>query len=234
MTYEEMALVFGFPAKYDEKGNCIYKESPYGDKKEWCKYDKNNNMIYKKELDVYGEDYVIDEYIWKYDKNNNVIYEKSIYYDLDEISEEWYDYDKNGRLIHIKRTSTETVDEETWYKYDKYDNIIYSKTINTEYWYGYDENGNIVYYRECKTNNNDKFFVEDYEEWYIYNKHGKIIKEFHHDKNNDYYIKYNENGEMHKKWKNGDEEYYDKYGSLIKIKRISNKTEIRIPINIYY
>jgi YD repeat-containing protein len=268
MAYEEMAL--GFITKYDEEGNCIYKESACGNKKVWYKYDKNGNAIYRKELNAYDEQSTIDEYIWKYDKNNNIIYEKSIYYDLDEISEMYYSYDKNGRLIHIISTSSETVDEETWYKYDKYDNIIYSKTIdflfnqirigqfiydedaneiysrytniyinknekiNIEYWIGYDENGNIVY-RKCITNDNGKFSIKNnYEEYYIYDEYGCEIKEFHHDKNNDYYIKYNENGEMHKKWKNGDEEWYDKYGSLIKVKRIRNKTEIRIPVNIYY
>ncbi len=70
--------------------------------KEIKKYDKNNNIIYRK--------YINDnEYWYKYDENNNRIYFKN-----SNGSEFWYKYDENNR-IYLKKNN----DNEYWYKYDK-------------------------------------------------------------------------------------------------------------------
>ena len=56
--------------------------------------------------------------------------------------EEWYDYDKNGNLIHRKDSDG----YEEWCEYDKNGNLIHTKNSKGfETWYKYDKNGNLIH-----------------------------------------------------------------------------------------
>lgn len=83
------------------------------------KFDKNNNLIYKKDCNG-------NEWFYKYDKNNNKIYQK--YYNGDE----WFwKFDKNNNMTYKKDYSG----DEFFYKYDKNNNKIYKKDCNGDEWY---------------------------------------------------------------------------------------------------
>ncbi len=84
------------------------------------KYDKNNNIIYKKFPSNI-------EYKYKYDKNNNIINFKS-----SSGREYWYKYDEKNRITHYKNNKG----REHWYMYNNYGkkiNITKQKFDNIEF-----------------------------------------------------------------------------------------------------
>lgn len=103
--------------KYDKNNNIIYKKYPSGRECFWeYKYDKNNNIIYKKNAN--GR-----EWFYKYNKNSYLVYKKN--YDGREY---FYKYDKNNNMTYLKYPSGS---EWVWeYKYDKNSNILESITKN--------------------------------------------------------------------------------------------------------
>jgi len=80
------------------------------------KFDKNDNLIYKRYLNDY-------EYWWEYDENNN-----EIHFNSSKGSEYWKKYDKNNRIIYCKRHDGR---EDYYYKYDKLGRNIETITKNT-------------------------------------------------------------------------------------------------------
>ena len=79
------------------------------------KFDKNGNLIFKKDSDGFQRK-------WKYDKNNNLIYYKKY---SDGFQRKWK-YDKNNNLIYYKNSNGDW----TKWKYDKNNNLIYKKDSN--------------------------------------------------------------------------------------------------------
>ena len=67
------------------------------------KYDKNNNLVYKKNSNGLGKWQEYD------DKNNLIHFKNSAGY------EDWQEYDENNREIHFKDNSG----HEYWYEYNK-------------------------------------------------------------------------------------------------------------------
>ena len=74
-------------SEFDDNGNYIYREWEYG-YEVWYKYNDENNIIYRKDN--------ISE-IWYY--NNGLI--KQIRY-LRTGYSAFYEYDKNGKLVHMR------------------------------------------------------------------------------------------------------------------------------------
>ena len=100
---------------------------------------------------VFAEEYVLGK---KYYKNFPGTGNKWV--KLNSITNEaWYEYDKNGNLIHMKNSDG----YEDWYEYDKNGNKIYWKnSYGDEAWYEYDKNGNLIH---MKNSDGD-------EDWYEY------------------------------------------------------------------
>jgi len=86
--------------------------------KKWNKYDKNNNIIYSKNLDGFEQ--------W-YDYNENNIL---IYYKNSAGYEYWQNYDSNNDLIHYKNSNGYV----EWEKYDKDNNLIYYRNSKRIKW----------------------------------------------------------------------------------------------------
>ena len=81
----------------------------------------------------------MNETIVKTDDAGNIIYRRFGSYEC------WYEYDKNGNVIHTKNSDG----FEEWYKYDKNGNQIhYKDTEGCEEWYEYDCDGNIMNYKK--------------------------------------------------------------------------------------
>lgn len=84
-------------------------------------------------------EYSLDE-LKGYDKHGNLVYRK-----LSHDYEAWYEYDKNGNMVHHIETTGNTFREE-WFKYDTRGNMTYHKDSNGyEYWKRYDKHGRLVY-----------------------------------------------------------------------------------------
>ena len=88
-----------------------YDESGYETNTEIIRiYDKNNNLIYRK-------DGSSDGCWYKYDENNNLIYSEGTF------GEEWYEYDENNKEIYKKKSNG----DEKWYEWYKGNKIKISK-----------------------------------------------------------------------------------------------------------
>ena len=87
---------------YDSIGNRVHSKDT-NNKEKWYKYDSKGNNIYVKSNA--GSGY---EVFYEYDNFGNKIRKKT------KDSETWYEYDKNGYMIHSNGTN----ENEIWNKYD--------------------------------------------------------------------------------------------------------------------
>ena len=83
--------------EYDKNNNLIYFKNIFGFER-WYKYDENNNKIHYKNSNN-------EEYWIEYDKNNRRIH----YRDTSNI-EKWYEYNKNGDKIDITKEKLEYIE----------------------------------------------------------------------------------------------------------------------------
>ena len=150
-------------------------------------YDEHNRVIKKTQL---GTKTFIQIY-----ENSKHTYSK--YEDESSFKEEWYDFNKNGKIVHIK-------EHEELFECDKQGNRLHVKSIfEIEKWWKYNEHGKIIHYKDSSG--------KEYINVYDGNEH-KIILE---DKQGNRQIEeYDDDWDLiySKAW-NGDEcwkEYYDK------------------------
>lgn len=132
---------------YDTSGNCIWsKDNLKGEFEEWMQYNEKSQLIYRKLKSEY------DGYI----------------------SEEWYEYDYEGNVIHTT-TKEYNLDGDLLKEYESW-------CENT-----YDESGNLIWVE------NDRGFTKHYEYEYdedvnlvsmtllgvtsVYDRNGKVIRE---------------------------------------------------------
>lgn len=168
--------------KYDERGYTIHRCDSLGFD-ESSSYDKQG----KTQL---GTKIFIQNY-----ENSKHTYSK--YEDESSFKEEWYDFNKNGKIVHIK-------EHEELFECDKQGNRLHVKSIfEIEKWWKYNEHGKIIHYKDSSG--------KEYINVYDGNEH-KIILE---DKQGNRQIEeYDDDWDLiySKAW-NGDEcwkEYYDK------------------------
>ena len=162
-------------------------------------YNPDGKKVYYK---MAGFDETVDEIWYEYDRNGKLIHKK-----YSDGWEEWYEYDRNGNKIHEKYSNG----DETWYEYDRNGNKIHEKDSDGwEVWYEYDRNGNCIHKK-----------VSDGEDWwYEYDRNGKLI----HEKSSDGYewwAEYDRNGKrIYEKDFAGDETWhkYDRNGKRIHTK----------------
>ena len=163
-----------FSKKYNKNGDRIDLGIVY-------KYDKNNNLIYKRDKVLHSEEH------WTYNKNNKLVHYKNSYG-----TETFMTYDKNGNLIHSifmkKINDNDFRDKEEWWEYNENNKCIhyinsdkkerikeydtdlsyYKNSHGSEEWYKYDKNGNRIY-----TKSKSKTGVS--ESWNKYDEKNRVI-----------------------------------------------------------
>lgn len=176
-------------------------------------YDKNENILYIKDLDEFEENFYYNEL--------NLL----IHYTNSSGEDITYEYDKEKRLIRIKSLESELVNiyddgyyhtikhtsvnekeiYDTYIKYDDNNNCIYAHNIKTDFkfWKEYDENNNLISYR------NSDGIKEIYE--YDKTKHEILMKRISNNKEPyERFKKYDsENNIIELKDSNGNIEYYE-------------------------
>lgn len=220
--------------KYDERGNVIYRTTPFNCS-ETLTYDDNNNIIsieshnaklqywYDNNNNVIREitRYGI-EVLSKYDRNNNLISYTMIRDGKTTINSCNKTYDDNNNLLQIEYSDG----FKTQYQYDSNNKLIVKKRFDdrVEY-YTYDHNNNLL----THTLDNEKL-LESIE--YTYDERGNIIYKKTFDDYNDVinnsttteqFIEYNDNNDV----------IYEKK-IISKILPVSNKEASIIEETLYY
>ena len=158
------ALIIGLLPNPLHAGDKTYIEIEIDDETvgkwmEFCEhseYNPDGKKVYWKEA---ASDGTVTECWYEYDCNGKLIHKK-----YSDGWEEWYEYDRNGKLIHKKYSDG----WEKWYEYDRNGNRIYEKDCDgDETWYEYDRNGKCIY---------TKYFNGD-ETRYEYDTYGNMIRE---------------------------------------------------------
>lgn len=144
--------------QYDEKGNLVYAK--YSSGETWSQFNENGNLVYEKDeygnetYYEYNEDGLIcHEYtsngydaVYEYNEKNLLVH-KVLNYKTGEIGfarEEFYEYDKNNRLIHYLDAGF----SEYWNDYDYEKNTMVHRTADgIEYEVQFDSNMNVINYK---------------------------------------------------------------------------------------
>ena len=95
--------------EYDVNGNCTHYRDEQGCET-WYKYDENSNLLHRKEGDKEGDGI---EQFFDYDENDLRIHDKQTGGILNDDYEQWYEYDREGRLVYYRNSKG----EKRWYKY---------------------------------------------------------------------------------------------------------------------
>lgn len=118
-------------------------------------YNPDGKIIYWKDAALDG---TISEQWYEYDRNGNEIHKKD-----SDGNEEWHEYDRNGNCIYEKDSDG----DETWYKYDRNGNCIHIKDSDgKEWWHKYDRNGKRIHTK----------YSDGDEARYEYDKHGNMTR----------------------------------------------------------
>ena len=118
--------------KHDSNGRETYSKL-YDGKETWTEYDDEHNRIIKKTQ--LGTKTFIQNY-----ENSKHTYSK--YEDESSFKEEWYDFNKNGKIVHFK-------EHEELFECDKQGNRLHTKSIfEIEKWWWYNEHGKIIHYKD--------------------------------------------------------------------------------------
>ncbi len=87
--------------RYDKRGNCIYEKKIIQidfmgecEWESWIEYDKNNNVVYRRNINLYSKN--VYECWWEFDKNKNKIHFKN-----SSGWEYWYKYNEDNERIII-------------------------------------------------------------------------------------------------------------------------------------
>lgn len=173
-------------------------------------YDKNNNLIEKRDnLDRFE--------IYEYDDNSHMIYSNN-----SENEQFWYKYDEKGNPTYFK--NHDGLERISSYEYDEFDRIIFSKTDGFSTWNRYDSDGNLIY----KKHQSDKYLYEytaEYEDNLLsyekINESGKVLEIWHEYQFENLVYSRNSKGEHSTK-------EYDMNGNLILDKTFSGDTVVTI------
>lgn len=105
-------------------------------------FDKNRNKIYEKDRQIGLYTAKTGEQFWEYDKNNRLIYHK-----LSVGLERFLEYQQNDQETQKRKELWKYPDgaEEVW-EYDENNNLIYHRnTDGGESFYKYDKNDHMIY-----------------------------------------------------------------------------------------
>lgn len=165
--------------QYDYNGRKIFEESS-NDNRTYFYYDNKGNLINKrKELDAIPGimEASTNDIYYEYDSQGHCTHIMYVDKKGEVYVEEWYEFDKNGNVIHEKHTYniTSTRTTENWYEYDNAGNAIYKKQKETggsypnnyERWLKYDKHGNEIY-EKYDTGGESSYHYE-------YDKYGNIL-----------------------------------------------------------
>ena len=173
--------------KHDNNGRKIYSKL-YDGKETWTEYDDEQNLVTRKSQ--LGTKTFIKIY-----ENEKQIYSK--YEDDSVLKEEWYDFNKNGEIVHIKH-------REELFECDTQGNRLHTKSIfEIERWWQYNDHGKIIHYKD--SNSKEYTNVSDGNEHKIIleNKLGnRQIEEY----DDDWDLIYRKDWDGNECW----QEYYDK------------------------
>lgn len=173
---------------YDDENRLVYKKQKFSNKSEYYViYDKNGNIIEKKDIDgdlskiKYNENNVqIEKLIYSKDDNykepysiRKVIFNNNnkgthIIVNKDYFMESYAKCDEHGNILHFRSRIIET-GERDWFKakYNNNNRIIfkrekYNKTLNE---WEYDEQNRMIYYI-CRTEKETEPLTEEKYEYY--------------------------------------------------------------------
>ena len=164
--------------KYDRKGNCIYHKKEDDDGYSICHTDYNEkDMKVKEETEIHDLKYDAHNFCeYYYDDNDRIVKELNTQFD-----DCFYEYDENGLLKSLKKTSVYGWSSEEKYEYDKNGLLLrtaHYSSDNTLYYeikYTYNDENELVLEVENHYRDNDENDI--YETRYTYAPNGKKASE---------------------------------------------------------
>ena len=155
---------------------------------------------------------------WEYNPDGETVYWKKAFDGT--VTECWYEYDRNGNVIHTKYSNG----DEIWYEYDRNGKLIHTKDSDGyEWWAEYDRNGKLIHEKDS----------DGYEWWAEYDRNGNRIYEKDSD-GTEWWAEYDRNGKrIHTKYSDGSKRWYeyDTYGNMTR--KIRKSEDGKIDITVY-